>query len=66
MTEAFTNTLYSRAKRAVQFTKKPYLPLFLSETADKFAKDYAIKKASVVGGWSLVELVNGVCLVLVC
>ena len=32
-------------KRAVQFTKKPYLPLFSSETADKFAKDYAIKKS---------------------
>ena len=28
-------------KRAVQFTKKPYLPLFSSETADKFAKDHA-------------------------
>ena len=32
-------------KRAVQFTKKPYLPLFSSETADKFAKDCAIKKS---------------------
>ena len=32
-------------KRAVQFTKKPYLPLFSSETADKFAKDYAIIKS---------------------
>ena len=32
-------------KRAVQFTKKPHLPLFSSETADKFAKDYAIKKS---------------------
>ena len=32
-------------KRAVQFTKKRYLPLFSSETADKFAKDYAIKKS---------------------
>ena len=32
-------------KRAVQFTKKPYLPLFSSETADKFAKDYAIEKS---------------------
>ena len=32
-------------KQAVQFTKKPYLPLFLSETADKFARDYAIKKS---------------------
>ena len=29
-------------KRAVKFTKKP---LFSSETADKFAKDYAIKKS---------------------
>ena len=44
MTEAFTDTLYSHAKRAVQFTKKPYLLLFLSKTADKFARDYAIKK----------------------
>ena len=32
-------------KRAVQFTKKLYLPLFLRETADKFARDYAIKKS---------------------
>ena len=41
MTDAFTDT----QKRAIQFTKKPYLPLFLlSETADKFAKDYAIKR----------------------
>ena len=32
-------------KRAVQFTKKPYFPLFLSETADKLARDYAIKKS---------------------
>ena len=32
-------------KQAVQFIKKPYLPLFLSETADKFARDYAIKKS---------------------
>ena len=32
-------------KRAVQFTKKPYLPLFSSDTAYKFAKDYAIKKS---------------------
>ena len=30
--------------RAVQFTKKPYLPLFSSETADKFASDYTIEK----------------------
>ena len=45
MTETFTDTLYSRAERAVQFTKKPYLPLFLSETADKFVKGYAIKKS---------------------
>ena len=45
MTEAFTDTLYSRAKRAVQFTKKPYLPLFSSETADKFPRDYTIEKS---------------------
>ena len=33
-------------KRAVQFTKKPYvITAFLSETADKFAKDYAIMKS---------------------
>ena len=32
-------------KRAVQFTKKPYLQLFLSETADKFILS---KKASVM------------------
>ena len=32
-------------KQAVQFTKKPYLLLFSSETADKFARDYAIKKS---------------------
>ena len=32
-------------KQAVQFTKKPYLSLFSSETADKFARDYAIKKS---------------------
>ena len=32
-------------KRAVQFTKKPYLPLFSSETADKFARDYTIEKS---------------------
>ena len=35
-------------KRAVQFTKKRYLLLFSSETADNFANDYAIKKASVM------------------
>ena len=46
---SFTDTLYiAMQKRAIQFTKKPYLPLFSSETADKFAKDYAIKKASVM------------------
>ena len=45
MTEAFTDTLYSRAKRAFQFTKKSYLPLFSSETADKFARDYTIEKS---------------------
>ena len=32
-------------KRAVQFAKKPYLPLFSSETVDKFARDYAIEKS---------------------
>ena len=32
-------------KRAVQFAKKPYLPLFSSETADKFARDYTIEKS---------------------
>ena len=32
-------------KRAVQFTKKPYFPLFLSETADTIARDYAIRKS---------------------
>ena len=31
-------------KRAVQFAKKPCLPLFSSETADKFARDYTIEK----------------------
>ena len=42
----FTDTLYTAVqKRAVQFTKKPYLPLFSSETADKFARDYAVKKS---------------------
>ena len=42
MTEAFTDTLYNRAKTS---SSVPYLPLFSSETADKFAKDYAIKKS---------------------
>ena len=38
--------LYSRAKTSrFQFTKKPYLPLFSSETADKFARGYAVKKS---------------------
>ena len=32
-------------KRAVQFAKKPYLLLFSSETADKFARDYTIEKS---------------------
>ena len=32
-------------KRAVQFTTKPYLPLFSSETADKLARDYTIEKS---------------------
>ena len=43
MMEAFTDTLYSRAKWAVQFAKKPYLPLFSSETADTFARDYTAR-----------------------
>ena len=45
MTEAFTDTLYSRAKTSSSVHQKPYLPLFSSESADKFAKDYAIKKS---------------------
>ena len=32
-------------KLAVQFAKKLYLPLFSSETADKFSRDYAIEKS---------------------
>ena len=32
-------------KPAVQFAKKPYLPLFSSETVDKFARDYTIEKS---------------------
>ena len=44
MTEAFTDTLYSLVKTSSAVHQKPYLPLFLSETADKFARDYAIKK----------------------
>ena len=32
-------------KRAVQFAKKPYLLLFSSETADKFARVYTIEKS---------------------
>ena len=36
MTEALPIRCIAVQKRAVQFTKKPYLPLFLSETADKF------------------------------
>ena len=32
-------------KRAVQFAKKPCLPLFSSETADKLARDYTIEKS---------------------
>ena len=42
MTEAFTDTLQ---KRAVQFTKKPYLPLFSSETADKFMLSKKLRHA---------------------
>ena len=38
-------TARARVSRNLKFTKKPYLPLFSSETADKFAKDYAIKKS---------------------
>ena len=48
MTEAFTDTLYSLAKQAFQFTKKPYLPLFSSETADKLPGIMLSKKASVM------------------
>ena len=45
MTEAFTDTLYSRAKTSSSVHHKAvFIPLFLSETADKFARDYVIKK----------------------
>ena len=45
MTEALQIGCIVVQKRVVQFTKKQSLPLFSSETADKFAKDYAIKKS---------------------
>ena len=45
MTEALLIRCIAVQKRAVQFTKKPYLPLFSSETADKFARDYTIEKS---------------------
>ena len=48
MTEAFMDMLCSHAKQAVQFTKKPYLPLFSSETADKFARIIISIKASTM------------------
>ena len=46
MIEAFTDTLYKRPCKNKQFSspKSRILLLFSSETADKFAKDYAIKK----------------------
>ena len=47
MTEALTDSriaCIAVQKRPVhQFAKKPYLPLFSSETADKFARDYTIE-----------------------
>ena len=47
MTEAFTDTLYSRAKTSSSVHQEAVFTAFLraSETADKFAKDYAIKKS---------------------
>ena len=45
MTEAFTDSCYSRAKTSSSVRQKPYLPLFSSETADKFARDYTIEKS---------------------
>ena len=46
MTEAFTDTLYSRAKTSSSVHQKAvFTAFFSSETADKFAKDYAIKKS---------------------
>ena len=42
MAEAFTNTLYSHAKTSSSVHQKA---LFSSETADKFARDYAIEKS---------------------
>ena len=44
MTEAFTDTLYY-VQPCKTSSSVPYLPLFSSETADIFAKDYAIKKS---------------------
>ena len=45
MTEAFTDTLYSRAKTSSSVSQKAVLiPLFSSETADKFARNYTIEK----------------------
>ena len=40
MTEAFTDTLYSRAKTSSSVHQN----VFSNETADIFAKDYAINK----------------------
>ena len=45
MTEAFTDTLYRRAKTSSSVHQKAVFTTFLSQTADKFAKDYAIKKS---------------------
>ena len=46
MMEAFTDTLYSRARTSSSVRQKAAFTVFLwdSETADIFAKDYAIKK----------------------
>ena len=43
--EAFTDTLYSHPKMSSSVHQKA---LYSSKTANKFAKDYAIKKASVM------------------
>ena len=48
LTEGFMDTLYSRAKTSSSVHQNAVFTAFLSETADKFAKDYAIKKASVM------------------
>ena len=45
MTEAFTNTLYSHAKTNSSVQQKAVFTAFLEETANKFARDYAIKKS---------------------